>query len=125
MDSGKLDRRIDIQSQGTGLDDYGQHNSENWTDIVLRFAAGYRPLRGTERNTAEQWVGKEQVEFTVRYSSIVATLTTKDRIIYPATSESASPPEEVAENRIFDIISINEIGRRSGLKILAARRSDS
>lgn len=125
MDSGKMDRRIDIQTPGVGYDDFGQPLDDNWQDVALGRAASYRPLRGTERNVAEQWVGKEQVEFQIRYSSLVSTLKTGDRVIYPAEVQGISPPEIITNGRIFDIIAIHEIGRRDGLKIIAARRSDT
>ncbi len=122
MKAGKLDRRIDLQRKTDGYSDSGQP-IESWTNLAERIAASYSPVRGNERNTAPQWIADEQVEFWIRWNSGVEDLNPKDRIIYPAILDT-SPEEEITEGRIFDIISVLEIGRREGLKIMAARKAD-
>jgi hypothetical protein len=82
------------------------------------------PVRGDERFTAEQFVAKQQVEFRIRYSSTVADVNPLDRIIYPPDEGSPSDSPMAAESQIFDIIEVSQIGRREGLKIIAARRAE-
>lgn len=79
------------------------------------------PVNGDERFGGEQYVAKEQTEFRVRYSSVIANLTPQDRIIEPAL-QADSPSSE--ERRIYDILAVHEIGRREGLRIIASRRPD-
>jgi head-tail adaptor len=112
-----LDRRIDIERQGGGLDDYGQPLDGGWAKLIERRPAAYRVVNGDERFTADQFVAKQQVEFRIRYSQDVADLSPLDRIIYPA---SATPDE----SDVYDIMAVTELGRREGLSIMTARRAE-
>lgn len=123
LKAGRLDRRIDLQRKTDGYSISGEP-TETWAAIAERIAASYSPVRGSERNTAPQWVADEQVEFWIRWNSNVSDLNPKDRIIYPALMDGLSPVDAETEGRIFDIISVLEIGRREGLKIMAARKND-
>jgi SPP1 family predicted phage head-tail adaptor len=120
MRAGRLDRKIDIQRQTASQSPSGEP-IESWTDIVKSWSASVRPLRGDERYSVPQEVASEQIQFEVRYSTVLADLTPKDRIIYPALGEG----EESSGRRICDILAINEIGRRKGLQIVAQKRSDT
>jgi hypothetical protein len=80
------------------------------------------PISGDEKTSAPQYVAKEQVEFRVRYSDDLSELSPMDRIIYPAFE--ANSPAVPETRRTYDIFEVLEIGRREGLKILAARRAD-
>lgn len=119
MQGGRLDRRIDIERKSVTQAPSGQP-IETWSKIATRWAASVAPVSGDERFTSAQYVASEQVEFRIRYSSSVADVNPLDRILYPA--ESDSPP---GEETIFNIISVIELGRREGLKIIAARRAES
>jgi len=120
--AGRLDRRITIQRFTTTYSPSGEP-IETWTDLVSRRWAEVRPVRGDERFSAPQLAAKEQVEFRIRWGAAVADVSPLDRIIYPAV-EPASPAEEIAESRVYDILAVHEIGRRDGLRIIAARRVD-
>lgn len=123
MRAGRLDRLITIQRKTVTSSDSGDV-VETWTTLIERRAAGYRPLRGDERFTGEQLVGTEQVEFRIRYSLNVADLSQRDRIVYPALADES--PENVPQTRyVFDILGVNEIGRREGLLVTALRRADA
>ena len=92
-----------------------------WTTVEpLRRPAALEPVRGEERFTAPQYVARDQVTFEIRYDQSVVNLNPLDRIIHPALS--ADSPAETRE--IYDVMAVQEIGRRRGLLILAARRSD-
>ena len=122
MRAGKLDRLIDIQRSSSGTSNSGEPIA-GWQTIITRRAASYAPVLGTERFNAPQLAALQQVEFKIRYSADVANLSPLDRVIYPAL-EPTSPPAFAMVNRLYDILAVNEIGRREGLAIIAARRPD-
>jgi head-tail adaptor len=123
MRAGRLDRLITIQRKTVTSTDSGDV-VETWTTLVERRAAGYRPLRGEERFGGEQIVGTEQVEFRIRWSANVAELSQRDRIVYPALADE-SPEDEPDTRNIYDVLAVNEIGRREGLTIVTQRRADA
>jgi len=123
MRAGRLDRLITIQRKTITASDSGEP-VESWTAVGdIRRAASMLPVRGEERFGEPQLVGKEQIEFRVRYSVELAALTPQDRIVHPALSE-ASPEDVPDTRRIHDILAVHEIGRREGLQIITARRAD-
>ncbi len=127
MQAGRLDRMITIQRSTPTNGDDGQP-VESWATVGdLRRPASMRPVSGEERFDAPQYVANDQIEFRIRYATVVAELTPLDRIIYPAFTAAEiadSPMPDVETRRIHDIIAVHEIGRREGLQIITARRSD-
>jgi SPP1 family predicted phage head-tail adaptor len=115
-----LDRKIDIERATITQTASGQQ-IETWEKLASVLSAAVTPVRGDERFTSAQFVAKQQVEFLIRWSLDVADVNPLDRIIYPASSDADSPE---LEPQIFDIIEVGEVGRREGLKIIAARRSE-
>ena len=67
---------------------------------------------------------KQQVEWGIRWSADVASLTPLDRIIYPAVA-AGSPPPAIDHSAIYDVIAVHEIGRREGLRVVTVRRADT
>ena len=114
-----LDRRIDIERKSSTQNGYGQVE-DDWSKIATRRPAAVKPLRGDERFTAEQFVALQQVEFTIRWAASVSDVSPLDRIIYP----SATSPAAVDDPNVYDIIEVAELGRREGLRIVAARRAE-
>jgi head-tail adaptor len=94
-----------------------------WVTLSTRPAALDNGMTGTERLATEQVVAKAQVAFTVRWASVLADLTPLDRIIYPA-SVLANSPADPLHSKIYDIIMVQEIGRREQLRIFATVRQD-
>jgi head-tail adaptor len=117
-----LDRLITIERFTATRDSYGEQ-TETWAAVDERRRASCSPLRGDERFTSDQFIARQQVAFVIRWSANVADLSPLDRIVYPPLSQE-SPPEEVPVEQIYDIIDIQELGRREGLRILAARRAE-
>jgi SPP1 family predicted phage head-tail adaptor len=115
INSGQLDRLISIERDTPARDTYGQPIS-SWSRIGRKRWARYRPLYGTERFIGDQYTSQQQVEFLVRWASDLSDLGTKDRIVYPIGSTAA--------NSVYDVIAIHEEGRREGLRIMTARRSE-
>lgn len=122
MRAGRLDRRITIQRYTTTYSPSGER-IETWSDLVSRRWAEVRPVKGDERFDTPQLAAREQVEFRVRWGAAIADLNPRDRIVHPAV-ESGSPADAVDESRLYDILAVHELGRRDGLRIIAARRVD-
>lgn len=123
MRAGRLDRLITIQRKSSTSSDSGDV-VETWTTLIERRAAGYRPLKGEEWVGDDQIIGAEQVEFRIRWSTNVADLSQRDRIVYPALADE-SPEDEPDNRNIYNILAIHEVGRREGLLIVTQRRSDA
>jgi head-tail adaptor len=120
MRAGPLDRRIAVQRKSVTQSDSGME-IETWTTIgsTDRWASK-RPVSGIERYGSDQLEAKEQVEFQLHYSDDLADLHPADRIIEPAADATASP---MPERSWYDIFAVHEIGRREGLRVMAARRT--
>jgi head-tail adaptor len=112
-----LDRFISIETLTTIPDPVGEP-IETWTAIDARRPAAYRPINGSERFAADQFIARQQAEFIIRWSVNVSLVSPLDRIIYPA-GDSPTLDED-----IYDIMDVQEIGRQEGLRILAARRAE-
>lgn len=125
MQAGKLDRKITIQRKSSTLSESGDP-VDTWTNVVLRRSASMWPFKSAEGFSAPEETAFEQVEFRVRYSSDVADLTPKDRIIYPALTEAeaADSGHVIPGRSIYDVLGVLEINRREGLKIITHRRPD-
>jgi SPP1 family predicted phage head-tail adaptor len=109
MRAGRLDRRIAIQRLAVSYSASGDP-VETWSTLATRWAYA-APVSGDERFSDPQLVAKQQNEFGVRYSADIADLSPLDRISY--------------EGSVWDILSVSEIGRREGLKVIAVRRADA
>lgn len=116
LNSGQLDRLIAIERNTPTRDSHGQPIA-SWSRIGRKRWAKYRPMWGTERFADDQYIGQQQVEFTVRWAKDLASLGPLDRVVYPATSSPGT-------NEIYDIMGVHEEGRREGLRILTARRAE-
>lgn len=121
MRYGRLDRRVSIQRKTTTQSGSG-HPVETWSTLA-NVSAYAEPLGGDERFAAPQVAALEQVEFGVRWRSSLANLTPKDRIVYPEL-EDASPAPSIAGRAVYDVLDVQEVGRRRELRIKAARRPD-
>jgi head-tail adaptor len=115
--AGELDRRIAIERRTDTIDDHGQP-IPTWARIgKVRFSKKHQ-MRGYERFANEQYVGREQNEFWVRWTTDLEDISSEDRIVCPPQS---NPPASA----IYEIMAVHEIGLREGLKILTARRSET
>jgi SPP1 family predicted phage head-tail adaptor len=115
--AGELNRRISIERRTDVNDEYGQP-IPTWVRIgKIRWAKKFQ-MRGYERFANEQYVGREQNEFWVRWANDIDDISPEDRIVFPAQD---SPPNSA----IYEIMAVHEIGLREGFKILTARRSET
>lgn len=122
MKAGQLDRRVTIQRKTVTISDSGD-TIETWANLSVRRPASMWPVRGDERFASPQEVASDQIEFRIRYSADVAALTPLDRIIHPAL-DADEDPDDAPVRYIHDILLVQEIGRREGLKVITLRRAD-
>lgn len=121
MRAGKLDRFIDIQ-RGTETQSPSGASTFTWSNLVARWPASIERRRDPMETAQNlQVMASDQVEFRIRYSSEVDDLSPLDRIIYPAVTA----PAQAKPNEIYNIISVSEIGRREGLRVVAWCHADA
>lgn len=104
--AGRLDRRITIQARSVTQDSFGAEIA-TWADDTTVWAE-VRPIRGSERWAAMEVTADLPMKFTIRWRNEPSTV--DNRIVYGG--------------RIYDIQSVNEIGRRVGWEIHAMARQD-
>ena len=119
MRAGRLDRKIEVQRRTDAKDAHGQP-IPTWSRIGATRWASYSPIGGEERYTSDQFIGRQQVEFRVRWASDLSDLNPKDRVVFPIMGTS----EEPTDSQIYEIMAVHELGRREGLRIQTARRSE-
>jgi head-tail adaptor len=115
--AGLLDTLIALQRNTQSYSSTGEP-IEMWSTLAQRWA-DLRPVLGTEVNAAEQWVAREQIEFTIRWSPELGDLSPLDRLICPASAAASSP---IIVRSIYDIIAVHQPERNDTMKILTARR---
>lgn len=120
MRAGRLDRLITIQRKTVTVSNAGEP-VESWTTIETRRPAAARPAGGSERFSTPTTAAEHMVEFRIRWSENVADLSALDRIVYPAL---AAPGEEPVARNIYDVLAVEELGRREGLRVVTKRRPD-
>lgn len=106
--AGRRDRRITLRKASLTYDGYNQpvHGDAYLADVW----ASWRRASARERLASGQ-VGAQATDiFEIIWSPTVATLNAKDRLEY--------------HGLIYDILDVAEIGRREGLTITAAARTD-
>lgn len=108
MNVGKLDRNIDLQTQTTTRDDFGQV-VETWTTLASVWG-GKADVLSSEVTSAGQVVEILRTVWTVRFRNDIST---KHRIRYRESGGGLT---------YFYITGLQEIGRRVGLKITTERR---
>lgn len=108
MRAGDLDRRVTIERFTTTRDDFN-NPVPDWA-VLATVSASVEHIRDAERWTAQEVGASATMRFQIRYSSTVADLNAKDRLVYDGDT--------------FDIVAVKEIGRRQGLEITAAARAD-
>lgn len=108
MDAGKLDRRLTLQRYGIT---YNEDNEpvEGFADLATVWASVQYASDG-ERVRAAEVGATITIRFQIRYSSTVASVNPKDRVVY--------------DGKVFDISAVKELGRREGLEISAAAAAD-
>lgn len=106
--AGMLDRRITIRRASYTTSALNTE-IETWGDLTTVWAnVSYR--NSNEAVAAQQVSATLMTRFTIRYSSKVADVNPKDRIVFA--------------DKTYDIKGVYELGRRQGLEIHAVARAD-
>jgi len=106
MQSGKLDRRIEIQSRSVTQNSYGEAIISYST--VATVWAEVLPLSGRELFAAAQKYPEAQMKIRIRYRT---GINETNRIVFESTN--------------YDIIHISEIGRKEGLEFIVKKPDGS
>jgi len=101
----EMDRYIDLlRLQRTRGTKGGENTS--WVSYATNVPAGVKFARGRDLLAAEKQTNEQEVVFRIRYRT---DLTDNDRVSY--------------SGKTYDVESIQEVGRREGLEILAKLRT--
>lgn len=106
--SGPLDRRITIERATVSRDAMNEQVT-TWSPLATVWASA-APVRDGERFADGEVRSLITMRFQVRWSSTLSGLDERDRVIF--------------DGRTYDIHGVKEIGRRVGLEISAAARSE-
>jgi len=101
MRAGLLKQKIDIESNATTVDSFGDV-VDGWTAYASDVPATVTPLRGVEQDGQGQVNTKMTHKVTIRYSSSVSAVSPKHRIKYGS--------------KYFDILSV--INVREGKRMI-------
>ena len=108
MKAGELDRRITLLRAAmvkNALNELVPH----WSPLATVFAK-YMPLSDGERIRAQQVGAYATARFLVRWSTLTAGLTAKDRLVFAG--------------QVFEISGQKEIGRKVGIELTCAALVD-
>lgn len=109
MLAGHMDRRITIERFTATQDPGSGERVEVWGPVATVWAEkSYR--RANESMLAGEVSAIRVLRFAIRWSSAVADVNPKDRVAF--------------EGSKFDILEVNEMGRREGIEIFAQARAD-
>jgi head-tail adaptor len=117
MRAGTLDTRVALQRKSTSFSASGEP-VEGWSTLAERWS-DIKPVTGAERNAAQQWVAREQTQFTLRWSSEVDDFSPLDRIICPADDAATSP---TPSRSVYDVMAVYQPDRHETVIVMAARR---
>lgn len=106
----RLDRRIRLERATVTQDPGSGENVEAWAELATVWASRRRASARETLAAAE--ISAEVTDvFEIRWDSLWSSLNPTDRIVF--------------EERIYDIATVDEIGRREGWRIAASARADS
>jgi SPP1 family predicted phage head-tail adaptor len=108
MRSEALDRRITLQRATTVQDETGQE-IQTWADLAIVWASRRRASARETLAAAEVSAAITDV-FECRWDSAWSDVSPLDRLVF--------------EGRIYDIASVDEVGRHDGLRIAAVARAE-
>lgn len=100
-----MDRRVTLQRATTATNAFGE-GVPTWAALATVWAK-FQPVSDGEKWRAGMVEAREFARFTIRYSSTVASLSGKDRLLF--------------EGAVWSITGVKEIGRRVDIEITAER----
>jgi SPP1 family predicted phage head-tail adaptor len=105
MNPGKMDRQITLQKFTVTQDAYGEP-IETWTTLAEVWAQ-YLPGGGNERFAAQQVFAETEARFLIYWRNDVTPV---NRLQF--------------DGKGYDILAVQEIGRREGLELRAKARAE-
>ena len=102
-----MDRRIALQSTTLTTNDYGQRVA-SWATYATVWAS-IKYKAGSEKVTDDQVGSTQTVDFTIRYSTDVSGVKASHRLVYNSQN--------------YEILYVQEIGRKEGLILVCELRS--
>lgn len=109
MPAGALDRRITLRRAALVINEFNE-SIETWTDLATVWAAR-RDASASESYRAQEIGAEITTRFTIRWSSGVADVNPKDRVL--------------CEGREYKITAVRDLGRRTWREIDAVVRADT
>lgn len=109
MLTGPLDRRVTLERFTSTTAIGSGEKTKTWATLATIFASRRRASSRETLAAAEVSAAITDV-FEIRWASTWSDLNPKDRLVF--------------EGRTYDIVSVEEIGRRVGLRINAVARAD-
>lgn len=104
-----FDRTITIERFTSKQDPGSGENVETWATLAT-VSASKKDVSDRERIASAEVQAEITTRFVIRYSSTVADLNPKDRVVF--------------DGRTYAISAVKEVGRREGVEISASARSD-
>ncbi len=109
MRAGDLDRRVTLE-RATVSQDAMNEDVLTWSPLATVWAS-YEPVRDGERFRAAETAAGLSARFVIRWSSAVADLTPRDRVMFDGV--------------VHEIVAVKEHGgRRVGIEISCVGRAD-
>jgi SPP1 family predicted phage head-tail adaptor len=105
IDAGSMDRRITIQGVSLADDGYGGQ-VETWSTVAEVWAQ-FLPGGGNEKFASAQVYAETQARFRIRWRS---GLSPKNRITF--------------DGKTWDVLAVDEVGRKEGLELKVKARAD-
>ena len=109
MTAGRLDRRIALLRASVAADAFNEQVA-TWSTFATVWAEA-KPVLDGEKQQAGQTLASKSYRFTIRYSSDVADIDTRDRLIF--------------DGRTYDINAVKEMDRRRWLEITATAKAET
>lgn len=116
LDTGSMKWKISVERRTDTQDEFGQP-IPTWSRLGLTRWARVSPVSGNERFTSQQFIARQQTEFTVRWAEDLATVNPLDRVVYPVT-------DTPTDSEIYDVMAVHEIGYKDALRLVTARRAE-
>jgi SPP1 family predicted phage head-tail adaptor len=109
MTAGRLDRRIELLRATTTYDSFNAPIA-TWATLQKVWAEA-KPVLDGEKQQAGQTLASKSYRFTIRYSSDVADLDPRDRLLF--------------DGRTYEINAVKEMDRRRWLEITATAKAET
>lgn len=109
MKAGKLDSRVTILRASFATNSFNEKVA-TWQPLATVWASA-DPVSDGERERAGETLGTAKFRFTVRHSTLMASVDPRDRLTF--------------NGRTFDINGVKPLGRREGYEITATARAET